>query len=98
MNDNNIKLILVALLVLCLAPMPYGYFMFVRFAAMVGFGYLGYQATLNKEDQLQWIFFSLAILFQPFYKIALGRPLWNIIDVAVAGYLVWSLMQQRKND
>ena len=94
----TIKVILVALLLGCLAPMPYGYFMFVRFAAMVGFGYLGYQASLVKQEQLKWTFFALAILFQPFYKIALGRPIWNIIDAAVAAYLIWSIIQQNKKN
>jgi len=27
---------------------------------------------------------ALALLFQPFFKIALGRVMWNIVDVIVA--------------
>jgi hypothetical protein len=29
------------------------------------------------------VFVILALLFQPFFKIALGRTLWNIVDVIV---------------
>ena len=36
-----------------------------------------------------WLFIGLAILFQPIEKLALGRTLWNFIDVAVAIFLVW---------
>ena len=33
-----IYLILTVLMLLCLAPMPYGYYTFIRFESMVGFG------------------------------------------------------------
>jgi hypothetical protein len=29
------------------------------------------------------IYGGLALLFQPFFKIALGREMWNIVDVVV---------------
>lgn len=35
---KKVYLILAALMLLCLAPMPYGYYMLVRFLAMVAFG------------------------------------------------------------
>ena len=35
------------------------------------------------------VFIVLAVLFQPFAKIALGRLVWNIVDVAVAIYLLY---------
>jgi hypothetical protein len=40
-----IKLILAILLFGCLVEFPYGYYQFVRFAAMVGFGYLAFNAN-----------------------------------------------------
>ena len=75
--------------------MPYGYFQFVRFSALVGFGYIGYEYFQMKEKQLGYIFFSLAILFQPFLKISLGRELWNIVDVGVAIYLLVTLLKPK---
>lgn len=39
-------------------------------------------------NTLSFAFFGLAVLFQPLVKIALGRTLWNILDVAVAIFLV----------
>ena len=42
---------------------------------------------LRPGEQQQGVGFrALALLFQPFFKLALGRPLWNIVDVAVAGW------------
>ncbi|MBP5375388.1 MAG: hypothetical protein J6Y38_03540 [Bacteroidaceae bacterium] len=36
------------------------------------------------------------LLFQPFIKIALGRTMWNIVDVIVAILLVWLWIKERK--
>jgi hypothetical protein len=95
MMSGPIKIILSILLFLCLLPMPYGYFQFVRFAAMVGFGYLAFQAKNENKDQEMWIFGALAVLFQPFFKIALGREIWNIVDVIVGIGLMVSLKKNK---
>ena len=75
--------ILATLLFLCLANMPYGYYQFVRFAAAAFFGYAAYQENEEGKKELVVVFVILALLFQPFFKIALGRTLWNIVDVIV---------------
>ena len=71
MNEtlSKVSLALAALLLICLFPMPYGYYTIVRFIAMVVFG-------------------ALALLFQPFVKIVLGRGVWHIVDIIVAVGLV----------
>ena len=35
------------------------------------------------------------LLFQPFIKIALGRTMWNIVDVIVAILLVVLVVKER---
>lgn len=83
-----IPLSLAALLLLCLAPMPYGYYQLVRFVSMVVFGVMAVRSW-NEERQAWAITFgSLAVLFQPVVKIALGRMMWNVVDVVVAIILV----------
>lgn len=81
-------IILAALMLLCLAPMPYGYYMLVRFVAMVVFTIMAYQYYEATKTTAAFVFGVLALLFQPIYKIALGRVTWNVIDVAVAALLV----------
>ena len=75
--------------------MPYGYYQLVRFIALVGFSVLAYQYRENQI--LMIIFISLALLFQPFFKISLGRTLWNIVDVLVAIFLLIILKSTPKN-
>lgn len=88
-----IKVILAILFLVCLADLPYGYYQFVRFAALVGFGYLAFNANQQGVKNEAFIYMALAILFQPFFKIALGRALWNGIDVVVGIGLIVSLLK-----
>lgn len=78
-----LSFILAILLFLCLADMPYGYYQFVRFAAAAFFVYAAYEENESGSKELVIVFVVLAILFQPFFKISLGRTLWNIVDVVV---------------
>jgi len=94
---KTIKVTLALMLLLCLAKMPYGYYQFVRFAAFVGFGLLAYNSYEKNLNNNMIIFIGLAFLFQPFIKIALGRELWNIVDVIVAIGLLVSIKEPLKN-
>ena len=92
---NTIKAILSILLFLCLADMPYGYFQFVRFAGLLGFVLLAYKAHEQGRQTEMIVYGGLAMLFQPFIKIALGREMWNIVDVIVGIGLIRSLIMNR---
>ena len=94
--DKIIKIVLSILFFLCLLDMPYGYFQLVRFAALIGFGILAFKANQQSKQAEMIIFGALALLFQPFLKIALGRELWNIVDVIVGVGLLVSLAKKNK--
>lgn len=81
---NRLNIFLAAVLLLCLAPLPYGYYTLVRILATVVFGLYAYRYYVAKKEGLTWTFVTLALLFQPFAKVALGRVIWNAIDVIVA--------------
>jgi len=84
---KNMKLLSIgiALLLLgCLADMPYGYFQFVRFASAAFFSFAAYHENEKGSKELAVVFLVLAILFQPFIKISLGRSIWNVVDVIVS--------------
>lgn len=94
MNNSIIKIILALVLFLCIFDMPYSFFQFVRFVAFIGFSYLAYQSNQYGKTKEMFLYGGLALLFQPFFKIALGRELWNFVDVIVAIGLLWSLFQK----
>jgi len=91
-----IKISLSILFLLCLLNMPYGYYQFVRFVGMLGFSLLAYFSFEQKKNVEVIIYIGLAMLFQPFIKVALGRTIWNVVDVVVALGLVISLLLNRK--
>jgi len=81
---------------LCLLQMPYGYYQVVRFAGMLGFGLLAYFSQKQNETPEVIIYIALVLLFQPFIKIALGRTIWNVVDVLVSVGLILSLFTNKK--
>lgn len=92
----SIKIILSILLFVCLADMPYDYYQFVRFIAFICFVFFAHDAKQNNGLKEMVIYGVLALLFQPFIKIALGRQLWNIIDIVIGVGLILSMHKRQK--
>ncbi|MDH7462586.1 hypothetical protein QEG73_14915 [Chitinophagaceae bacterium 26-R-25] len=93
-----LKTTLAVLLFLCLLKMPYGYYQLIRFISLIGFLVLSYNAKQKNQNIAAIIYLSLALLFQPIFKIALGRELWNLVDLIVAVYLLVSMFWTSKDD
>jgi hypothetical protein len=89
--EKIIKILLASLVFFCLADMPYGFYQFVRFAGLIGFATLAYQAYEQGRQTEIIIYGCLAMLFQPFFKIALSREMWIIVDVLVGVSLIVSI-------
>ena len=86
-------LFLAIMLLICLFPMPYGYYNFVRFIAMIVFGVFAYSFYKQAKTSLTVSAIILVLLFQPFFKIPLGRLIWNLIDVvcAILLFVLWKI-------
>jgi len=93
-----IKIILSILFFLCLLDMPYGYYMLVRIMAMMGFSILAYYMYKEERNIEMIVYICLAILFQPIFKIPLGRLLWNIVDVIVGLGLIVSIFLKKPKE
>jgi hypothetical protein len=95
MNKKFVLKATTALLSLvCLLDMPYGYFQFYRFVAFGVFAYLAIEE--QNEDGWSIVWGISALLVQPFFKVALGREIWNIVDVLFAAILMISIVKNRK--
>ena len=53
--------------------------------------WMAFLSNKSGQQNVTFIYIALAILFQPFIKIALGRSLWNIVDMAVGIWLLYSV-------
>ena len=93
--QNKIKIILAILFFISLADLPYGFYQLVRLVAFGGFIFLAYSKSESENKNQMLVYIGLAILFQPFFKISLGRVLWNIVDVVVGAWLLYSLRSNK---
>ncbi|NUO00648.1 MAG: hypothetical protein HUU01_08530 [Saprospiraceae bacterium] len=78
---HAIKPLMIILFLGCLFDMPYGYYQLVRFVAMIGFIALAVKEKKRGENSLFVFWIASSILVNPIFKIALGRVLWNIVDI-----------------
>jgi hypothetical protein len=90
--EKIVKIGLAIMFFICLLDMPYGYYQFVRVAATLVFVLLSIQSYNLKSNGMALIYIVLAIIFQPFEKIALGRELWNLLDVIVGIGLISTIL------
>lgn len=95
---NYLKIVLAVLLLLCLLDMPYGFYILIRYVATVVFGYMAYSYYQENKNELAIVAGALAVLFQPLVKFALGRFVWNVVDVVVAIALVVLVFVEHKNN
>lgn len=91
-----IKIGIIALMLLCLLPMPYGFYNLARFLSMIGFAILAVKAYHNIRITLSVVYGSLVLMFQPFIKLVLGRDVWIIVDVAVSLFLIVTIVKNKE--
>ena len=63
---------------------------------MVLFVVFAYNYWIKDIKPLAITFGALALLFQPFIKIAFGRAMWNVTDVVVALGLIGLYLYEKK--
>lgn len=90
--------VLAVMLLVCLCPMPYGYFTIVRLAMAILAGCWAYKFFNDKQTAAGVISIGVLILFQPLVKIYLDRDTWNFIDIILAVLLILLVFfQQTQN-
>jgi len=88
-----VKGIIAALLLLCLIDADYGFYQAMRTLVSFGFAFLTYNYYKSGDKTNAIIFLCLLIVFQPLMKIGLGRSIWIVVDVIVAGFLIYQILK-----
>lgn len=65
-----------------LLDMPYGYYQLLRLLICGVAAYLAWWSHNRGRTGWAWILGGLAVLYNPVMKIALGRVLWEPVNVA----------------
>ena len=76
------------LLALGAAPLPYGYYTFLRLVACGVFAFAAYVSLTKKARVLPYVYGCLALLFNPFIKVHLPKEVWVVVDLASAALLL----------
>ena len=92
------SLILAIALILCLLPLPYGFYTIVRLATAVIVGCWAYSFYKQGKTSYAILSGTIALLFQPFLKITLDRFTWNVIDVILAGLIVLMVLKRNNQE
>lgn len=90
----SILILLIILLLMALLPLPYGYYILLRFAVFFG---LIYEIIKNKKlnQDTIYIFIVIAVLYNPIIRMPLGRVIWVIVNILTAIYLIYCLWKYK---
>jgi hypothetical protein len=74
--------------------LPYSYFVFLRVVVFCCGAYLIYQSFQRKRLLLSWLLFVAVVLYNPFFKIALTRPIWRVVNLLTIALFVAATIYQ----
>jgi hypothetical protein len=94
---KNFIFIVAAFLFIGALPLPYGYYMLLRFIACGAFIWATYISYERNNSILPWVFAILAILFNPIIKIHFSKEIWAMIDVCSGIFLLAIKTQIQEN-
>lgn len=82
-----LQIIMIIMLVIAILPFVIdkygysGYYTLLRFVICFGCAYLATLAYSSKKMEWAWYLGATAALYNPFFKVALSRSLWVIVDI-----------------
>lgn len=87
-TSSKLLLIPVALCCLGILPMPYDFYLLLRVLLCASAALVAYYDFRSGDEG--WVVFAVvAALFNPFVPVYLNKPIWVLIDLAVAGLFYW---------
>lgn len=89
--DTRWFLLPAVLLVVALAPLPYGYYTLLRLVVCIA-AIIVALVAYQRQKAVNWqvvTFGIVAILFNPIIIVALNRGVWAALDIACAALFLW---------
>jgi hypothetical protein len=77
-------IISVAMLLIALGDLPYGYYTLLRFVVCGTATFVVVVSYPGDKIWIAWLFGFVAILFNPFVKIHFNKDIWQFLDVITA--------------
>lgn len=70
---------------------PYGYYILLRWVCCGVFAYLTFQTLEHEKQGWAWVLGITALVYNPVFRVPLGRELWVIVNVVTIGIAVVSI-------
>lgn len=67
-----------------IADWPYGYYQILRLAVTIYGSWMAMEMWMQERVSWAWAFGSIAILYNPIFKISLDRDTWVIANLVAA--------------
>lgn len=93
---NAINKATVGALLLALLPLPYSYYMFLRWAVLLSACLHLYFGIQRKCWVACAIFGLIAALFNPFYPVYLTKSIWMFLDIGAAALMAFGYADLKK--
>ncbi len=71
-------------LLLGMAPMPYGYYALLRIVSCITFCWAAVESHKRRHQMLPWVFALAAILFNPIVRVHFDRGVWVWLNLLAA--------------
>lgn len=91
-------LIASVLLLIAIAPMPYGYYQFLRIAITIVAGIIAYSLFEKNQKKSLVAFVVIMILYNPILVIHLERAIWSPINIVTAVFFIVFAFVNKKID
>jgi hypothetical protein len=85
------RIVVSIMLLLSLISFPYDYYQILRLFTTTIAAYCAVLAHRQNKESWTWAFSTIALLFNPFLPVKLGRDLWKFADIIVALILIVSI-------
>jgi hypothetical protein len=80
-------LIPIVALGVALLEMPYGYYQLLRVLVFCVAAYLAFESAKRSETSWAWVLGGIALIYNPLVRLALGRDIWEVVNIATIGVL-----------
>ena len=94
-KTRKIHLVCAGILLMCILPLPYGFYTIVRIVTTVLSAYLAYGYYVKGRKELALMFAIIALIFQPFISLAISREVWLVVDIIVAILLLYLAIKKK---
>jgi len=93
----KILVLMAVLLFAAVAPLPYGFYTFMRIIVCGCAGYMAYHSFSAGEKNLwPWLLGFIAILFNPVATIHMTKEIWMVADALTGGLFAFLAYKKYK--